>query len=251
MPHNINKLSLFYAAASLIGQRNCNEDSLIALKQDDRACFVVADGLGGNGLGDEASGLLTEVFAHVFNNAGNISNNKEFLTQAFELAQKEVLAKQLEKGAVNQMRTTAVAISVIKGKCAWGHIGDSRLYRFKRGSFIERTLDHSVPQVLALSKQIKNSEIAAHPDRNRLLRAVGDKWDKPKYELSKEISLRKGMAFLLCTDGIWEYLCDDALLPPKGESAEGWLSAIIYKAEQTGLKTGEMDNYSAITIMTV
>lgn len=67
----------------------------------------------------------------------------------------------------------------------WGHVGDSRLYYFKNGKIVKRTLDHSVPQMLVARGEIDEKEIRHHPDRNRLVRVMGMEWDEPKYQVSE------------------------------------------------------------------
>jgi len=221
-----------------------NEDSILELELDGRYCFVVADGLGGHGYGEDASKLLVEVFEREFKDA---TDNCGFLARAFDRAQEEILSLQDKMGATNQMKTTAVALSIMDGKCAWAHVGDSRLHHFRRGVLAGRTIDHSVPQMLALSGEITEEEIRKHPDRSRLLRAVGDKWDAPRYEISKEIPLRKVSALLLCSDGFWEHLSGGSLCPPPGAEAKAWLEKMQEEAEKTAIAE-EMDNYSAIAI---
>jgi serine/threonine protein phosphatase PrpC len=188
------------------GSREYNEDSADSIRLGDNFCFVVADGLGGHGKGEVASQKVIEVCLREF---ANYTANEKFLTAAFTNSQAEILAKQDAEGDKTSMKTTAVCLSVIDGVCQWGHIGDSRLYAFhKKKSFmshiVERTLDHSVPQMLVLTGDIKEKNIPHHPDRNRLLRVLGVEWDSPKYELSQETELNIYHAFLLCTDGFWE-----------------------------------------------
>ncbi|MCL2388071.1 MAG: protein phosphatase 2C domain-containing protein [Defluviitaleaceae bacterium] len=248
---SIGKYSIGYAADSRIGNRERNEDSILAISRaENRFCFVVADGLGGHGLGDLASKTLTEVFAREFM-MSNYKGNCEFLKLAFNKAQEEILALQRARGIKNQIKTTAVALSIIGRTFAWGHIGDSRLYHFRQNALLSRTLDHSVPQMLAMSNEITDEEIATHPDRSRLLRVVGDQWDsaQPQYEISKESHTRRRYAFLLCTDGIWEHM--PKLSPPKSgliatKTAETWLSAIMDETQRIG---ADLDNYSAVTVV--
>ncbi|MCL2577110.1 MAG: protein phosphatase 2C domain-containing protein [Defluviitaleaceae bacterium] len=231
------KFSVTFAAASRIGKRERNEDSVISLVKDDRYCFVVADGLGGHGLGDLASKTLTYVFSREFDRCTNMKSNRIFLSHAFDCAQEEILALQAARGIKKyQAKTTAVALSIFNGKYAWGHVGDSRLYRFNRDILISRTFDHSVPQILALSNEISEDEISTHPDRSLLLHAFGDEWDEPKYEISKETSLKRGNSFFLCTDGVWEYA---KIKPPHNMeiTPDVWLSVIM--SETRNRRTGK------------
>ncbi len=51
-------------------------------------------------------------------------------------------------------------------------------------------MDHSIPQMLVLSKDIKESEIRNHPDRNIVLRVMGIEWDEPMFDLMKPVPLK-------------------------------------------------------------
>ena len=237
------KFTVSYASVSRAGGRELNEDAVVTIRRDDCYCFVVADGLGGHLFGGEASRCVTEVFAKLFVHA---TNNRLFLKTAFEQAQAEILALQKTSRAKSQMRTTAVVLSIIRGKCAWGHVGDSRLYYYKRGKILRHTLDHSVPQMIASTRGLSEQEIASHSDRSRLLRVIGDIWSEPQYEISKEIRLRQGMAFLLCTDGVWEHIAGDMPIPPP--DADSWMSVLLNVLENVEQISDDIDNYSAVTV---
>jgi len=170
-----------------------------------------------------------------------------FLNKSFTAAQSEILALQEVHGDKLGMKTTAVCLSIIGDKCQWAHIGDSRLYLFKKNKISLRTLDHSVPQMLALSGDIKDKHIPHHPDRNRLLRVLGVEWDSPRYEVSDEILISNCQAFLLCTDGFWELINPKLICRylKKSSSAEEWLNLMTAEVEKNGLGK-DMDNYTAI-----
>jgi serine/threonine protein phosphatase PrpC len=230
------------------GSRPINEDTVAALEQDGNACFVVADGLGGHGKGEIASQKLVEVFAQAF--ALGAEDSEAFLTSAFDVAQEEILAEQKRQNAGFEMKTTAVALSMMQGRCQWAWVGDSRLYVFRKNKVKTRTIDHSVPQMLALSGEIKEKQIRHHPDRNRLLRVLGVAWDSPRYELSDEVDLADCQAFLLCTDGFWELIDEKrmgALLKKSGD-AKAWLEAMTLEVEKNGAEQ-DMDNYSAVAVI--
>lgn len=226
------------------GNRELNEDSYACIERGGNYCFIVADGLGGHGKGEIASKKVTEVFEREFGTARE--GCSEFLKRAFETAQADVMTMQQ---TADEMKTTAVALVIAGGKLAWGHIGDSRLYHFQRGRLRQRTLDHSVAQTLSLSKRISDADIALNPDRNILLRVIGEKWNGPRYELSKEARVKKGDAFLLCSDGIWESISSDTIckLLKQSRSAEEWLNHIISEVERNG-RDADMDNYTAIAV---
>jgi serine/threonine protein phosphatase PrpC len=230
------------------GTREHNEDCALCLPQGGRHCFVVADGLGGHGKGEVASALAARAFETLFE--ADVTDGEAFLQEAFTRAQNSILAEQKAQNAPFEMKTTCVALTVIDGVCHWGHIGDSRLYAFEKNRVRVRTLDHSVPQMLALSGNIREKSIRKHPDRNRLLRVMGVEWDSPRYELAGECRLSENQAFLLCTDGFWELIDEKKMgaLLKKSPSASAWLNGMLAEVEKNGAGRA-MDNYTAIAIM--
>ena len=105
-----------------------------------------------------------------------------------------------------------------------------------------------MPQLLANADEIDASEIRFHEDRNRLLRSIGSKEAfKPCLEQSP-ITLHSGDAFLLCTDGFWEYVFEAEMVEDlkQARSATGWLTAMELRLLSRAPEKN--DNYSAIAI---
>ena len=240
---------LTHALVTDVGGRSVNEDSIGAFEKDNYQCFVVCDGLGGHGMGDIASSLVRDFFKKRFE---NITDTKHFLDLAFEGAQAELLETQRKLNAGHKMKTTAVTMLTDGKKAYIGHIGDSRLYIFSKNTVRIRTTDHSLPQMLVKSGEIKEDEIRNHPERNIVMRVMGTRWeDGHKYELMKPIPLRKCQAFLLCTDGFWELIHEAEMCDclRDASSASEWLIKMNSIVRKNGLPKGEdMDNYSAIAI---
>lgn len=237
---------LFYAIQTNQGSRSINEDSVAVCENDGHYCFILCDGLGGHGMGDVASQLVTESFKDLFSTAADVYL---FLPAAFEKSQELLLLKQAELNAQQKMKTTAAAL-VTDGEHVYiGHVGDSRVYVFRHNKVKTRTLDHSVPQMLVLTKEIKKSEIRNHPDRSLILKVMGTEWNGMQYELMEPIRLKKCQAFLLCSDGFWELIDEKKMceLLKRSDNVQTWLSEM----EKVVRKNGEgrnMDNYSAIAV---
>ena len=240
---------LEYAVFTNRGDREINEDSVGCFLNGDRACVVLCDGLGGHGMGDAASGLVKDVFGSQFSKTDDMVN---FLGQAFSAAQQILMTEQKERHAERKMKTTAVALALSDKTAYIGHIGDSRLYIFKNNRVKCRTLDHSIPQMLVLSKEIKESEIRNHPDRNIVLRVMGIEWEEPMYELMPPVPLKKCQAFLLCSDGFWELIDEAAMceLLKRSATPNEWLLKMADAVKQNG-RDRNMDNYSAIAVWNV
>ena len=58
------------------------------------------------------------------------------------------------------------------------------MYIFRQNRIVYQTLDHSVPQMLVASGEIRPEEIRGHSDRNRLLRVLGDRDRRVRYQES-------------------------------------------------------------------
>jgi serine/threonine protein phosphatase PrpC len=235
-------MGLTYASLCEIGDRPINEDGVLCVTRGGDSCFAVADGLGAHGKGEQASRLVLATLEREFRGGepGGV-----FLKRALDAAQVALLAARETRF---ELKTTVAALVLSDRRAVWAHIGDSRLYCFRRRRLKLRTLDHSVPQGLARMGAIREEDIARHPDRNKLLRAMGDCGEKAAYELSKEYRLRGNEAFLLCSDGFWERVPDaETAQALRGSPDAGaWLRSLRNLAER---EPAGMDNYSAIAVM--
>jgi len=237
---------LTYSLVSNIGGRNVNEDAVGRYEGLNGTGFILCDGLGGHGMGDQASKLVKNVFLYMFQ---HMRDPSKVLPDTFQAAQDILLAEQRRLNACNKMKTTAVSLVIDEKNAYIGHIGDSRLYIFSNNKVKTRTLDHSIPQMLVASKEISESEIRHHPDRSILMRVLGTEWDGPQYEIMKPIPLKKCQAFLLCSDGFWELIEEEqmCICLKRAKSVNEWISLMNDEVRKNGIGTN-MDNNSAIGV---
>lgn len=243
-----NDYVIDFASLSDKGDREVNEDSIGSSIVSDNYCFALCDGLGGHGMGDVASSIAVQVITNQFSTANSI---KEYIDNVLQVANDIITAEQIKQRAVNKMKTTAVVVSLFDNKIYGCHLGDSRAYVFKKDYTYVRTLDHSVPQMLVLTKQIEESEIRNHPDRTSVLRALGAQTEEPiRIGLIKPIKFNSARAVLLCSDGFWELIEEDDMIEclKQSETADEWLNKMLDIVKKNG-ESVEMDNYSAITIL--
>ena len=148
------------------------------------------------------------------------------------------------------MRTTAVVLAVdFEHELAtWGHLGDSRLYCFRDGQIVAQTRDHSVVQSLVEAGLLDPKDLRTAPDRSKLLAAMGDLDAFEPRVTAEPFALQDRDKFLLCTDGLWEYV-EEAELQSTLEdaaSAEEWLRLLEARVLARGRKG--QDNYSALAV---
>ena len=131
---------------------------------------------------------------------------------------------------------------------AGGHLGDSRLYCFRAGGIVAQTRDHSVVQSLVDAGYLAPQQLRTSPDRSKLLSALGDaeRFD-PAVEHTP-FAIAPGDRFLLCTDGLWEYVQEAEMQQALQEcgAADDWLRALERLVLERG--TRKHDNYSAVAI---
>jgi len=231
------------ASCSYQGGRNYNEDSVRYLERDGACTVVVSDGLGGHGGGLIASSVVAECITQEFLEDPKI--DCDFIRQLFDKANAGVIEEQ---SPMLKMKSTGVALFINDGFAIWGHAGDSRLYHFVDRRLADRTLDHSMSQMAVFSGEITEDQIRHHDDRNRVLRAFGGD-EHIKAEISDPLSLESGFhAFLLCTDGFWEYVLESEMELDLADNNTpyDWLQAMVQRIDNQAPK--DNDNYTAAAV---
>ena len=199
--------------------------------------------MGGYAGGKQASEIAAEQMMEIAA-GGDLLDTQALLCAASKANQ---AVSRLQERSHGKMKTTMVFLALEEGKARWMHVGDSRLYHFRRGALQSQTMDHSVSQMAVLMGEITVQQIRFHEDRNRILRALGG--PSATAELSEELTLVPGDAFLICTDGFWEYVYEQEMenaLRESGDPAK-WLA----RMEQLLMARvpEHSDNYTAAAVI--
>lgn len=197
-------------AAQHQGDRKEQQDRVAILPHPKRpgvALAVLADGMGGH----TGGALAAEQVVHTAKTTlEHFSPSDESAQTMLSNSMKEAHTMIKASRFMNEMdpHSTAVMLLLQPGQATWGHCGDSRLYRFRNGQLVGRTVDHSYVEHLIASSKITPAQAAVHPHRNVLLSSLGGQ-DEPKIAFDAVGELGDGDAFVLCSDGLWGYF-DDA-----------------------------------------
>ncbi|HYH42181.1 MAG TPA: PP2C family serine/threonine-protein phosphatase [Burkholderiales bacterium] len=241
-------MQLDIAVLSERGGRTENQDACGYWSGADASYFVLCDGAGGHLGGGVAAKLavgeaLQRLRATRVCSAGAVE-------AAMRGANEALVREQQAQAAYSQMRATivALAIDLPARKATWGHLGDSRLYCFRDGRIVAQTRDHSVVQSLVDAGYLDPQKLRSSPDRSKLLSALGDAEHFDPAVEQQPFALMPGDRFLLCTDGLWEYVQESEMQQALGESAaaQDWLRALERFVLERG--TRKHDNYSALAI---
>ena len=188
---------------------------------------------------------VDEVLA-AFRQKPNVSPS--FIENCLQTAHQAIQLKAAAAYELASMRTTLVVLTCTGNSAVWGHVGDSRLYWFRRGKIVHQTKDHSVPQMLVDAGKLDPLKLRGHEDQNRLTRALGQTGSLKTSVLSEPIDLQPGDAALLCSDGIWTYVLELELEADweKAASAAEYLALLERRVLERA--ESEHDNYTAIAV---
>lgn len=195
-------------------ERSHNEDSLLVFLGNTAShntipsfgLFVVADGMGGHRAGEIASSVSVRTVANRFlqetflrlldeESIDKMPPLLDIMRDALQDANRHVV------DVVPGGGTTLTTVAMLGSQLTIGHVGDSRAYVIRDGSFELLTRDHSLVERLRELGQLSKEEAENHPQRNVLYRAIGQgeslEVDVETYHMPENASL------LICSDGLW------------------------------------------------
>jgi serine/threonine protein phosphatase PrpC len=190
-----------FGIASDIGGRDEQQDrvDIIASPDGEGYLIVVADGMGGYHGGALAAQAVIDSAKHFFEMA-SLTDPLASLRKLCAEAHHAVV--DVDRQATQPPGSTCVLLHLSGDEAYWAHIGDSRLYHFRDGRLLTRTLDHSMVQLLVSRGEMAEAEMASSPLQNQLYMRLGGK-QQPNPEFGAA-EVQQGDLFMLCSDGFWE-----------------------------------------------
>ena len=193
-------------------RRESNEDAYCA--RVDLGLYVVADGMGGHAAGEVASRLAVEVIEAFIKDTRDADMNRTWpfpydttlsldgnrLKAAFRLANRRLASAMEADDTLRGMATTAAAVLITNGSPVIGHVGDSRVYRFRGGQLKQLTEDHSWVGEQVRAGVLSDADARRHPWRNVVTRALSG-GDDPHVDVT-EIDVNVNDRLLICSDGL-------------------------------------------------
>ena len=230
--------------------RSHNEDSIGADASIGLA--VLADGMGGYNAGEVASGIAVAMIS------AEMKKALAALGDAFDAGAAERLVSEnavransaIFQAAQNQaqyagMGTTLVVALWHDNNMIVGHIGDSRLYRFRDGNLEQITRDHSLLQEQIDSGLITKEQARHSQNKNLVTRAVGiDRDVEPEVH---SYPVQVGDIYLLCSDGLNDMVTDEDMQLTLS-SLQANLPLAAGQLVQQANDNGGRDNVSVILV---
>lgn len=197
--------------------REHNEDAIST--NPDAGLFVLADGMGGYNAGEVASRIAVKTVLDMVTDAcqreernavdpeTQLMRQSIILRDAIARANKVIYQTAKIQPQCEGMGTTIAACLFYDNRVSIGHVGDSRIYRFRHDRFEQLTLDHSLLQELVDKGYYSQEEAARSTNRNYVTRALG-------VEAGVQVSIQEqdvlpGDIYLLCSDGLPDMVEDE------------------------------------------
>lgn len=238
-----------YAKSDIGKARDTNQDSFYIT--DDQfsniKLYILADGMGGCNAGEIASKLAISCSrSYIENNIKDTPKDKENLIQligsSVEYANMVVYEKSRENKEFEGMGTTLEVCLIYNSRAYIAHIGDSRIFRIRKGMIRQLTQDHSYVQTLVKEGTITKEEAKHHPKKNMLTKALGcNAFVEPDVMVR---GFQKEDTLVICSDGLTNMVSQEEILNLVINNFETAPKELVDLANQNG----GVDNITVITI---
>jgi len=244
---NKKKLTAVCVTASEKGLvRRDNQDNVFVDKA--KTVFCVADGMGGGAEGATASRIVCEELSRAAE-AEDLDGRMESVDKAI-LSANDRIRLYAAKRNFAQMGSTVAVLLIDPANARRGaicHVGDTRIYRVRRGCAELLTKDHTIGGQLsefAQGQQAVDLRSRANPLAHVLTRVVGGE-EKIVADWRK-IDIEEGDAFLVCSDGVHDVVADSLI----GEilSLAPDLDAASERLREEVVKNGAPDNFTYVIV---
>ncbi|MBL8682996.1 MAG: serine/threonine-protein phosphatase [Myxococcales bacterium] len=211
--------------------------------------YAVFDGMGGQSSGVVAVEIATrELRAFADELPGIAATHHELEERARTLLQRINRGIQEDQTKYRTAYgTTAVLLAIGTNEALVAHVGDSRAYRWREGSFEQMTDDHSLVAEVRRSGEVPpgySLEQIAEQFANVITRCVGYGSELLVDTRIEELHPRD--AWLLCSDGLWRALANDAIAEELDDESDP--SSVCRALVERALARGAEDNVTAMVV---
>lgn len=214
--------------------RERNEDKFGFLKTDYGLTAVVCDGMGGYKGGDIAAQIVVNSVLNHFNSFPDNFDLHDEVFNFFTYVNKIVTDASKEQTELAMMGTTIALLIIFKDKFVTAHLGDSRIYLIRNKTITQLTKDHTRIQELIDHSGLTFEEALQIAEKNVVTRALGiNELSRP--DISSPEKIIEGDIFVLCTDGLTNFVNDNEIVDLVSEfSPETASEQLIYLANLRG-----------------
>jgi len=251
-PEETGPLAIRVANLQGIGEREEQEDSFAVLNAtalaelSSQGLFaLVADGMGGMEGGRQASEWAADFFVQLFRERDPKRSVPEWFYQSVH-----AVSDSVYRQFGGRSGTTLVAVHLLEDRLHWLSVGDSAIYLARDGGVFQLNREHTCLNQLYLQELeqpvIDKARAEQDEDARRLTSFVGiDRLAEVDLNL-RPLTLKRGDALLLCSDGISGVLTPPELLEAMSLPPEESAALLEHMVLEKGIPG--QDNYTGILI---
>lgn len=218
-------------------KREENQDAVRCEYFGHNILAVVCDGMGGERAGKEASNIAINEFFQRFSDGYSESLDdddiRKLMISSISAANSVIYTRARLDFKNFGMGTTCVAAFVNSKTAFVANVGDSRAYLISDAGLHPITTDHNVATLLYEQGKITKAQMATHPQKHMLTRAVGV--DKTVLTDTFLLDYEDKISLLLCSDGLSGYCSDDEIYDTISEADPDRIAeALIQLANSKG-----------------
>ncbi len=124
---------------------------------------------------------------------------------------------------LGKMGATLICGLFYRAQLHFAHVGDSRIYRFRKGQLLQLTEDHSMVGYYLRNGKLTEREARSHPRRNIVNQVIAAHLDKITPQVNSH-RVMQGDWYLFCSDGVVDGLWDHMIEGAFEEASEADLS---------------------------
>ncbi len=208
--------------------------------------FLVADGMGGQDLGEQASGLAAEIIPRVVHDRLAAQDDAaQAVQRALAEANEAIIHAGRNQPVGRRMGTTAVLAVQQADRVYVAGLGDSRAYLVRQGKVEQLTVDHSVAQALVASGALTPEEARHSPWQHVLHKFLGCAGMAEGAEV-RPLTPEAGDRLLLASDGLTNHVTDEDLIEGARQltDPQDWAHHLVNLA----LERGSRDNVTCVVV---
>lgn len=263
LPINTNTKLIRGAIESRQGGRAENQDSAGFADTPLGFLLVLCDGMGGGPGGRTASSSVVQSVIQFIASQPPTAKRKQAVKDAIAAADALIVKMTTENPALRGMGTTICVLLINETSAVVGHVGDSRIYQFRRGTQrisrllgvgpkVFRSADHSM-----VAEKVRNGELTEEQARlssnsNIITRAINGRGiAQPDVKI---LAYERGDRFMLCSDGIWGVMPEPILIEKATmiPSVEGTVIRLASDCDNLGkAEGGHHDNLTVAIVDTL
>ena len=214
--------------------------------------FLVADGMGGQLGGEQASRMAVEIIPRELGRRATIGADGEddpisaAIKESIAVANREIIAQAHTIPEFSSMGTTVVLALFRQGRAYIANVGDSRAYRLRAGRLERLTKDHDLASALITAGTIQPEEAEGHQFRHYLYLFLGCPEARDGPETVQVLDLKSGDRFLLASDGLTGSVRDEEIsgMLGRGDAPQETARALVDRA----LANQSRDNVTCMVI---